>query len=94
MNIPEKNKLIKDFMGLELKHGKYAPNIVNNNGFYDTSWDWLHPAYMKCQEEANLDGDHLLKVFNELFHGIILFNNIMWVHEAVVGFIESYNKIK
>jgi hypothetical protein len=54
------NKLIAEFMGYEVKHGKcYSPKY--NDGTiapmqFDRSWDWLMPVVEKIEEIAIDDG--------------------------------------
>lgn len=100
----ENNKIIAEFMGKEVITEQdflaYEYENIKDNTYIDTTlkyhsdWNWLMEAYMKCQEEANLKEGVLLKVFNELFHSMILFNNIKWIYDACVEFIKYYNQNK
>jgi len=57
------NKLIAEFMGYEVKHGKcYSPKY--NDGTiapmqFDGSWDWLMPVVRKL-EDGGLDPHELI----------------------------------
>ncbi len=77
------NKLIAEFMGYEVKHGKcYSPKY--NDGTiapmqFDRSWDWLMPVVKKIygiDSEAD-------------FFGSI---NREGTYKEVVQFINEYNK--
>lgn len=58
------NKLIAEFMGYEVKHGKcYSPKY--NDGTiapmqFDRSWDWLMPVVEKIERQNELIGAHIL----------------------------------
>jgi len=85
------NKLIAEFMGYEVKHGKcYSPKY--NDGTiapmqFDTSWDWLMPVVEKC---LNLSDDTMLTQWSDVYESLPSCN-INEVYEAVVKFIK-YNK--
>lgn len=51
---------------------------------YHESWDCLIPVYHKCQDTLGETTD----IYKELFHGIILFSNIIWLYEAILLAIE------
>ena len=83
------NKLIAEFMGYEVKHGKcYSPKY--NDGTiapmqFDKSWDWLMPVVQKvsslCDEPCELDN---------MKHALLT-GDIESVYDDVVEFIKQYN---
>lgn len=97
------NKLIAEFMGLELEETLkgiyvYAIKKVEGTDFfelkelkYHTSWDWLMPVaneIIKSRDEQNADWD-----LTDLKYALQT-TNIEYVYKAVVEFINEYNKIK
>ena len=85
------NKLIAEFMGYEVKHGKcYSPKY--NDGTiapmqFDRSWDWLMPVAEKClTTDEPSDGQHYF------INDALLTCNIEVVHDRVVEFIKEYNR--
>jgi len=87
----KENKLIAEFMGYEVKHGKcYSPKY--NDGTiapmqFHTSWDWLMPVVekvlkMKLGEEYDIRylATHLVNT------------DINATYNAVVQFINQCNK--
>ena len=87
----DNNKLIADFMGNEVKHGKcYSPK--NNDGTiapmqFDRSWDWLMPVLDKIKEMRCLPDDH-----DESFSWVCKSSDIEAEYNAVVEFINEHNK--
>ena len=70
--------------GLNEKHF-FLPSEMK----YNTSWDWLMPVaneIIKSRDEQNSDWD-----LTELKYALCT-TNIAWVYEAVVEFINEYNK--
>ena len=85
------NKLIAEFMGYEVKHGKcYSPKY--NDGTiapmqFDRSWDWLMPVVQKCFDtQQPSEGQHYF--INES----LLTMKIEVVYDRVVEFIKENNK--
>ena len=82
------NKLIAEFMGYEVKHGKcYSPKY--NDGTiapmqFDTSWDWLMPVIENI--------DHLQYAPVKGIEDALSTRHIGDTHKAVVKFIKEYNK--
>ena len=87
------NKLIAEFMGYEVKHGKcYSPKY--NDGTiapmqFDRSWDWLMPVVVKCFDV--FDENDLNDDLNFKLNDALLETNIDSLYEAVVEFIKEYN---
>ena len=81
------NKLIAEFMGYEVKHGKcYSPKY--NDGTiapmqFDTSWDWLMPVIENI--------DHLQYAPVKGIEDALSTRHIGDTHKAVVEFIKTYN---
>ena len=93
----ENNKLIAEFMGYEVKHGKcYSPKY--NDGTiapmqFDTSWDWLMPVVKKCYETEVV----VQPAVEGGCSGLITFPLIGLpymesTYNAVVKFIKEYNE--
>ena len=91
----QNNKLIAEFMGYEVNHGKcYSPKY--NDGTiapmqFDTSWDWLMPVVNKIrsmdstyevEEVGKYDWD------NEISHYEF---DLELTYESVVEFINQLN---
>ena len=88
----ESNKLIAEFMGMELGDDKtmyyddvenlHPPTPINKLKFH-TSWDWLMPVI----EEI----DHLQFEPIESIEKALFTRSIRDTHKAVVEFIKQYN---
>ena len=82
------NKLIAEFMGYEVKHGKcYSPKY--NDGTiapmqFDRSWDWLMPVI----EEI----DHLQRERIQGIEDALSTRCLGDTYKAVVEFINEHNK--
>ena len=99
------NKLIAEFMGYEVKHGKcYSPKY--NDGTiapmqFDTSWDWLMPVVENIENlgyeliitesrcKINHNTDHSIE---EAINIDIIGSKIEATYQAVVEFIKQYNE--
>jgi hypothetical protein len=94
------NKIIAEFMGMELGDDKtmyyddaenlHPPTPINELK-YHTSWDWLMPVaneIIKSRDEQNTDWD-----LTDLKYALQT-TNIEYVYKAVVKFINEYNKRK
>jgi hypothetical protein len=99
-DIMRDNKIIAEFMGMELGDDKtmyyddaenlHPPTPINELK-YHTSWDWLMPVaneIIKSRDEQNTDWD-----LTDLKYALQT-TNIEYVYKAVVKFINEYNKRK
>jgi len=100
----KENKLIAEFMGLPLvpcnigtedgavtegyQHPKVNSPCTIDGLQYKYSWDWLMPVVAKCHEENSK------AIRLEIGHRNMYGANISIVYEAVVEFINQYNKTK
>jgi hypothetical protein len=93
MKTEENNKLIAEFMGVNLIEGQ--------EGEYHTSWDWLMPVVEKIDEVSN--DNTLFKIeYNRAFiedienyHlliDVMANSRLEATYKAVVEFIKQYNK--
>ena len=78
------NKLIAEFMGLNIDRGVQS-DYMEHELKYHTSWDWLMPVIEKCVRTGD-DTDKWDNIFNALTT-----LSIKEVYEAVVEFIKQYN---
>ena len=106
MNTTENNKLIAEFMGLEIIYRPYSNGFVElsetelcdvDDLKYHTSWDWLMPVVEKAFCVAcNKDMEGIMGADNHRQNIIdehLMFNKI-GTYEAVVEFIKWYNENK
>ena len=88
------NKLIAEFMELEVEDGLYyyttlMDDYKTDTLYFDSSWDWLMPVaneIIKSREEQNADWD-----LTDLKYALCT-TNIEWVYKAVVKFIKRTKK--
>jgi len=96
----ENNKLIAEFMGYEVKHGKcYSPKY--NDGTiapmqFDRSWDWLMPVVEKIEGLGywvnRNDGDVTISNKSDIVVITPMSSGgIDMMYKAVVEFIKEYN---
>ena len=81
------NKLIAEFMGLNIDKGVQA-DYMEHELKYHTSWDWLMPVaneIIKSRDEQNADWD-----LTDLKYALCT-TNIEYVYKAVVEFITNQN---
>jgi hypothetical protein len=88
MEIEESNKLIAEFMDLNL--GGLEDWEIRNELQYNISWDWLMPVVEKCYQCDYEEGSDLHMLLNDAIMTI----NISEVYKAVVEFIKWYNQNK
>ena len=100
----EDNKLIAEFMGLELEETlnkvmvyarKEQRGLIKLTEFYEanelkfhTSWDWLMPVVRKCFEI-----DEPTEGQHYFINEALSTMDIEIVYDRVVGFIKEYNQI-
>ena len=98
----ENNKLIAEFMGMNIHHNdksmmvKNTPQgneVVSIDALqYDSSWDWLMPVVQK------IGGEYLNTPFDETYSHLTEQYENIWTLEdtynAVVEFIKDQNTIK
>jgi len=100
MKTTENNKLIAEFMGMELGDDKtmYYDDVENlhpptavDKLKYHTSWEWLMPAYKKCMTSKQLRGDD---DYRTILIDAVIAADIKELYTAVVEFIKWYNQNK
>lgn len=86
----ENNKLIAEFMELEVEDGLYHYTTLMDDYktttlYFDSSWDWLMPVaneIIKSRDEQNADWD-----LTDLKYALCT-TNIEWVYKAVINIIK------
>ena len=86
------NKLIAEFMELEVDNGLYCyttamDDYKTDTLYFDSSWDWLMPVVDKCFDIHLEHSDDLSFLLNDA----LLTTNIDEVYRAVVEFIKRTN---
>ena len=92
----KENKLIAEFMELEVEDGLYyyttsMDDYKTDTLYFDSSWDWLMPVaneIIKSREEQNADWD-----LTDLKYALCT-TNIEWVYKAVINFIKHKHKLE
>ena len=84
----ENNKLIAEFMELEVEDGLYYYTTLMDDYktdmlYFNTSWDWLMPVVEKCFQ-IELKGNLFFKLNDAL-----LTTNIDEVYKAVINIIKQ-----
>ena len=98
------NKLIAEFMGFSIDGDfAYIPdegspmeeNMLISDMKYKSSWDWLMPIVDKIKR-TDLSREMVMQGIDELITEIddSFDFNIAITYDAVVKFIEEYNKVK
>ena len=87
------NKLIAEFMELEVDNGLYCyttamDDYKTDTLYFDSSWDWLMPVMDKCFDIHLEHSDDLSFLLNDA----LLTTNIDEVYKAVVEFIKRTKK--
>ncbi|MGI9554399.1 MAG: hypothetical protein ACR2M6_00370 [Vampirovibrionia bacterium] len=113
MSNQENNKMIAEFMGLELEETleglfvyarkEQSPIKLNDirTEFYEVhelqyhiSWDWLMPVVKKCWKIINELDMSFDKVIFKYRFDYIVYADFKESYEAIVEFINEYNKNK
>ena len=92
------NKLIAEFMGIELDTESYRcgskmtyedwlNHSTQKNMRFHESWDWLMPVVSKIARNE----EYFENVWSERLFDIVPFGRIEEVYEVVVEFIKTYN---
>ena len=92
--ITQNNKLIAEFMEFPTK---LTCKNVNATMKYHSSWDWLMPVVEKVQNAASPTNDETSEEEFVLLDNVgdsLIVVRIDLVHQAVVEFINWYNKNK
>ena len=92
MNTEENNKMIAEFMGYRIADDQFKDEngFWNDTGVFETSWDWLRPVVdrildLSFQDEGNEDDFYKVRD---------CMPSIIQTYNAVVEFINQYNKTK
>jgi hypothetical protein len=107
MNTQEKNELIAEFMGLKDGDKYLSPSLEETESIglgmyvdsdemrYHISWDWLMGKNSVVEKIDDLFGntDEVDDMINVVHNAVLQFN-IRTTHQAVVEFINQYNKNK
>ena len=89
------NKLIADFMELEVEDGLYyyttlMDDYKTDTLYFDSSWDWLMPVVAKInRDEKYLNNEH-----REYLLDVVPFGHIEDVYDAVIYFIKHEHKLE
>ena len=89
----ENNKLIAEFMELEVEDGLYYMTTLMDDYktetlYFNSSWDWLMPVVEKCFEIQNQNLSLKIKPFFKL-NDALLTTNIDEVYKAVINIIKQ-----
>ena len=104
METTENNKLIAEFMGVniitidDIRKNK-NPYIASADGHleddlkYHSSWDWLMPVVEQCLEKHNnlIDGRDVIDTPYSLIAQALQVVSLKETYNAVVEFIKNYN---
>ena len=82
----EKNKLIAEFMDVDLIEGQL--------GEYHTSWDWLMPVIRSLKEKHDWIDEEGQRFIEEIDNGLTCWGGVADVHHDVVDAIMNYNEYK
>ena len=89
------NKLIAEFMELEVEDGLYyyttlMDDYKTDTLYFDSSWDWLMPVVAKInRDEKYLNNEH-----REYLLDVVPFGHIEDVYDAVIYFIKHEHKLE
>lgn len=96
MNTEDNNKMIAEFMGLNIDNGVQS-DYMEHELKYHKDWNWLMPVVKKINQVCGYDDYnksrlHLQRVLNDCINENAV--GIDEVHKAIVEFINQYNKTK
>ena len=96
MDTTEGNVLINAFMNDTTIEKDVFLSRSREELKYHSSWDWLMPVYHKCQDVWTEEIKGYDSAFYEFFSSQYdtLFNSHKLLRDAVLNFIEWYNKQK
>ena len=85
------NKLIAEFMELEVEDGLYyyttsMDDYKTDTLYFDSSWDWLMPVAQKIYDEGSFDNELVL-----LIRDSVAELNLKNTYESIIDYL---NKIK
>ena len=91
----ENNKLIAEFMKLEVEDGLYYYTTLMDDYktdmlYFDSSWDWLMPVVEKCFQMQSQNLGLKVSLFFKL-NDALLTTNIDEVYKAVINIIKQTN---
>jgi len=87
------NKLIAEFMELEVEDGLYyyttlMDDYKTDTLYFDSSWDWLMPVVAKISRDEKYWEDE----YREYLLDVVPYGHIDDVFDAVVNFIKRTKK--
>lgn len=100
MSNQENNKMIAEFMGCGKDEIENIHWIDTDDGYgfasedlqYHLSWDWLMPVVKKCWKIINELDMNFDKVIFKYRFDYIVYADLKESYEAIVEFINEYNK--
>ena len=83
------NKLIAEFMELEVENGLYyyttaMDDYKTDTLYFDSSWDWLMPVVAKISR----DEKYFEEEYREYLLDVVPYGHIEDVYDAVINFIK------
>jgi len=87
------NKLIAEFMELEVENGLYyyttaMDDYKTDTLYFDSSWDWLMPVVAKISR----DEKYFEEEYREYLLDVVPYGHIEDVYDAVINFIKHEHK--
>ena len=87
------NKLIAEFMELEVENGLYyyttaMDDYKTDTLYFDSSWDWLMPVVAKISR----DQKYFEEEYREYLLDVVPYGHIEDVYDAVINFIKHEHK--
>tara|TARA_R100001163_G_C5032596_1_gene172430 strand:+ start:756 stop:1040 length:285 start_codon:yes stop_codon:yes gene_type:complete len=89
------NKLIAEFMELEVEDGLYyyttlMDDYKTDTLYFDSSWDWLMPVVAKISR----DEKYFEEEYREYLLDVVPYGHIEDVYDAVINFIKHEHKLE